>query len=392
MKYDLIKKITIIIITFILLTPLKIHADDLLPAVEHLLTYMESNRKAPLNLDLIPQLLNFVDKPKALGETMTLGERNGTASDYYEFYVNKSLSEVLDLTYNPDLPRNLALPSSVRRSQWIKYNDKNMTLPRLSTKLNHLNKPVIIKGIEYVENTPDLYSGVYYSYNDDRLLILITYKGRPALISVSNQTNKSDVGKKGLILGNDEEWNYIYSGEKGTTLRVAGWADTYMYGSASIAVYYELGMNTKRVKCAVFKWVNAGWMGMNFVKPVHIRKGLMRFAKDFRKIVESPSLADTESLVKMYQNIQNMSLNELRTKIAAYYNQKNITRFQLENSKNKKMIKKLFKNDKYINSLNRQEMEALVSIEYLKYKMGKHNLFESDCFQVSYIDEKKYQK
>ncbi len=99
------------------------------------------------------------------------------------------------------------------------------------------------------------------------------HKGRPALISVSNQKGISDVGRKGLILGNDEDWNYIYSGEAGTTLPGTGWADTYMYGSASITIYYELGTNPKQVKCAVFKWLDAGWLGINFVKPAHIRKG-----------------------------------------------------------------------------------------------------------------------
>ena len=68
-----------------------------------------------------------------------------------------------------------------------------------------------------------------------------------------------------------------------------------------------------------------------------------------------------------------MSFDELKAETSAYYDPKNISRFQLENSQNKKLITKLFQGSKYINSLNRQEMEAFVSIEYLKYKMGKYN-------------------
>ena len=393
MEHGIIKKIFLLILTVILLIHLKLYAsnpadsvpDDLFPAVNHLLEYMESNAKKTLTLDVIPRILDFIETPKASGEAMNLGERNGAVSDYYEFSVNRSLGEVLDLAYNPDLPSNLTQPSSVRRSQWIPIDGQSMNLPRFSAELNHLDKPLIINGIEFIENSPDTFSGAYYAYTVDRLLILIRHKGRPALISVSNQKGKSEVGKKGFILGNDDEWNYIYSGEKGTTMPGTGWADTYMYSSASITVYYELDANPGHVRCAVFKWLSAGWMGLNFVKPAHIRKGMERFAKDFRKIVESPALADTESIAQIYQKIRALSLDELKAEAAAYYDLKNISRFQLENSQNKKLITKLFKDGKYINGLNRQEMEAFVSIEYLKYKMGKCSDGQSGHFPASLI-------
>ncbi len=396
MKHGFIRKVFITVIVFIILVPLKLFAaraadsipGDLYPALNHLLAHMESGEKKPLNLDLLPRILDFIEAPKALGETMSMGEREGAVSDYYEFTVNRSLGEVLDLAYNPELPPSLTLPSSVRHSRWIgAEEDKSVILPRFSDKLDHLDRPIVIKGVEFIENSPDTFSGAYYSYNVDRLLILIKHNGRPALISVSNQRGKSDVGKKGLILGDDEEWNYIYSGEKGTTLRGTGWADTYIYDSASILVYYESDTDPGQVKCGVFKWLNAGWIGMNFVKPAHIRKGMERFAKDFCEVVESPSLADTESLVQMYQKIQSLSLDELKAITSAYYNQKNISRFQLENSQYKRWIRKLFKEDNYINRLSRHEMEALVSIEYLKYKMGKHHSFGSEYFPMSPVDK-----
>ena len=395
-KHDFIKKVSFTVIAFFMLIPLKLYAstqadpvpDDLFPAVNNLLDYAESCDKGSLNLDLISRVLDFIDAPKALGVTMSLGERDGAVSDYYEFSVNRSLGEVLDLAYNPDLPSNLTLPSSVRRSQWMKLNDKNVTLPRFSDELCHLDKPLIINGIEYIENSPDTFSGAYYAYNVDRLLILIKHNGRPALISVSNQRGKSDVGRKGLILGEDEEWDYIYSGEKGTTMRGTGWADTFIYDSASILVYYESEADPGQVKCGVFKWLNAGWIGINLVKPAHIRKGMERFAKDFCKVVESPSLEDTESLVQEYQKIQSLPLDELKAITAAYYNQKNINRFQMENSQYKRWIRKLFKEDNYINGLSRQELEAFVSIQYLKYRMGKYNSIEPEYFPVSSFEER----
>ena len=105
---------------------------------------------------------------------------------------------------------------------------------------------------------------------------------------------------------------------------------------------------------------------MNFVKPDHIRKGIERFAKDFREVVESPSLTDTESLTKMYKKLCALPLDELKAKTTEYYNQKIISRFKAEDSRYKKMLKKLFTKDRYVNGLTRHEMEALVVDEPLQ--------------------------
>lgn len=390
MKHCFKKYIFFYIAAYFLLVPLKLYANtpslnfpnELLPAINNLLDHMESPEKTPVNLDMMPEILDFVDKPKTVGETMSLGKRNGAVSDYYEFSVNGSLAKILDLTYNPDIPSNLTLPSSIRRSHWIVVNGKTKPLPRLSTELNNLDKPLIINGVEFIEISPDTFSGAYYAYNVDRLLILLKHKGRTALISVSNQQDKSEVGKKGIILGDDDEWNYIYSDEKGTTLPGTGWAKTYMYSSATISVFYESDTTPKQVKCAVFKWLNAGWLGVNFVKPAHIRNGMERYAKDFCKIIESPSLSNTTSLAQMFQKIHNLSKDELKSCTTACYN-KIIDQFQNENKKNKKWFSKLFKKENYINELNRQEMEALIEIEYLKYKLGKPHRFDTSYFGVS---------
>ena len=66
-------------------------------------------------------------------------------------------------------------------------------------------------------DTPDLNTGVYHEYDLKRTLILLNHKGRQVLVSLSKQIDKSDVGKKGIILGNDNDWNYYYSGEPGFT-------------------------------------------------------------------------------------------------------------------------------------------------------------------------------
>ena len=84
-------------------------------------------------------------------------------------------------------------------------------------------EPVIIRGLQRDGITPDLTTGVYYEYNLKRTLILLNHKGRQVLISISKQIDKSDIGKKGVILGNDDDWNYYYSGVPGSTKTGLGW-------------------------------------------------------------------------------------------------------------------------------------------------------------------------
>ena len=94
------------------------------------------------------------------------------------------------------------------------------------------------RGVEYEETTPDTSSGCYYSYKLNRLFVLADYKGRTALISVSVMPGQSSVGLRGAIVGNDKDWTYVHPG-KGTNLAMLGWAETYLYGSASISVFME---------------------------------------------------------------------------------------------------------------------------------------------------------
>ena len=54
------------------------------------------------------------------------------------------------------------------------------------------------------------------------------------IITVSAQTDVSSVGKKGYVLGADEDWDYFYSGKKGLTIpALGGSALTYMLPAPS---------------------------------------------------------------------------------------------------------------------------------------------------------------
>ena len=342
----------------------------LLPALEHVLSYTDAAGPRDPNSDQIGQIINFVNSAKNPETTFSMGKRNGASSNYYEFSISRSLKEVLDLVYNPDIPSHITTPASIRRSEWIHIDGEKQQLPRLSDYLKGYAKPVLIRGLEFVENTPDTFSGAYYAYELDRVLILTRHQGRMALISISDQRDKSGVGKKGLVLGSDDNWDYVYTGEKGCTKPGLGWVESYMYDSASIVVYYDVDGPTPQVRCGMFKWLRAGWAGINMVKPHHIRDGVKRFAKPFKNIIESPVLADTGRISTAIRQINDLSEEELRQKVQQYFlhlkalhqNQSRLARRWFDH---------LTGNDGHLAKMKPKEMKAFLEKAYIKHLLGK---------------------
>ncbi|HOO40569.1 MAG TPA: hypothetical protein PK653_03955, partial [Syntrophales bacterium] len=71
---------------------------------------------------------------------------------------------------------------------------------------------------------------------------------RQVLVSVSKQTSPSNVGEKGVILGNDSDWHYYYSGKPGSAKAGLGWVKSYIYDYFSVGVYVESGSAPVMVK------------------------------------------------------------------------------------------------------------------------------------------------
>lgn len=320
--------------------------------------------------EMMSRVVDFVTKPKNPDIIYHMGLRDGAASNYSEFTINRSLKEVLDLVYNPDIPSHIVTPASIRRSRWLRINGESKKLPMLSDYLSILTDPVLINGVEFIENTPDTFSGAYYAYELDRALILARFKGRNVLISISQQRDKSDVGKKGLVLGNDDNWNYIYTGIKGCSRTGLGWVKSYMYDSASVTVYLEEKGPSARVRCGVFKWVHAGWAGINMVQPHHIRDGVARFSRNFKKIIESPNLEDIVQLSRDFEQIKTLSESQLRQKVGRYYLQLE----ELNQDKNRlarDWFEGLMGDDGYLANMETDEMRAVLELAYLKHLLGK---------------------
>jgi hypothetical protein len=78
--------------------------------------------------------------------------------------------------------------------------------------LDKLDSPVVINGLQHMEITTDTHSGAYHAYNIHQTVLLFRYRQRNTLVTVSKQVDVSTVGKKGYVLGTDDDWDYFYSG------------------------------------------------------------------------------------------------------------------------------------------------------------------------------------
>ena len=168
----------------------------------------------------------------------------------------------------------------------------------------------------------------------------------------------------------NDDWDYFYSNKKGLTLPALGWVSSYMYGSGAINIYYEIDPGSPKVRCAMFKWLQAGWSGINMVQRKHIYKGLKRFARPFKEIMEYPSLPPVEVLASDFSQIRKFSDDVLRAKMDIYSDILK-RRYIGDNHNGKKWLPKLLADKDHWSGMSREEMESALVIEYMKAVIGK---------------------
>ncbi|MDL1967098.1 MAG: hypothetical protein LWW97_00775 [Deltaproteobacteria bacterium] len=345
--------------------------DSLHSGLEYLLSLTSKDKNGPVDLKLIQKILDFVVSPKNRSSLYYTDKLFGSPSAYYEFDINTDLKHILQYAYNPDIPSFAFMPSSARLSYWAEVNGQNQDLPKLWTFISNPDPPIVVKGIEHMEITPDQFTGAYYSYDMDRALILCKYCGRNLLISISKQKNKSDVGRKGIVLGSDDNWDYLYSGRKGLSMPGLGWVSSYMYNSIGISFLYEVDSKKPVIRYGAFKWLRAGWADVNVVKNKHIHKGLVRYAKDLKIILEHPLLPEASKLAKLFSDFENYPIEDMREKVKSH-----LTALKDRYNGNKLSSGKNFpKNlniNKYLDQMTNKEMYALLIVEYMKSMLGKN--------------------
>jgi hypothetical protein len=310
--------------------------DSLSPELMHLLNLTDPHQQESFDPAKIKNLLDYIEKPKDADALYLVAPQLGSPSGYYEFDLRKNFEHILKYAFNPDVPGYLMTPSSIRLSHWKEVQGSGDQWPVLWNIIDTLDEPITLKGLEFVENTPDIVSGAYYSYHLYRTLVLFKYKNRKVIISISKQKDRSDVGKKGYVLGSDDNWDYFYSGKPGLTV----------------------------------KWLRAGWSKINAVKNHHIHNGMKRFAKSFKEIMEYPSLPGINAFSDAYSKINAMSENELREGIKIYLNTLE-NRYGHNYRPPRTWSPKIFKDKSPWFQMSTEAKQSILMMEYMKYAIGK---------------------
>ena len=324
-----------------------------------------ANPKVGLDAQSVAILVDYVLEPKSNKE-VDLPKIKETPGAYYEFDTRISFSNFLQYSYSKQVPAALTSPASLRYSLWTSLPGELQKMPASWKLVPPAGKPVIIYGLQHDGITPDLTTGVYYEYDLKKTLILLNHKGRQVFISISKQIDLSDIGKKGVILGNDEDWNYFYSGVPGSTKAGLGWVKSYIYDFFAVGVYVESG---NMVRSGVFQWIRAGWSGVNFVQTSHIIKGMKRNAKTSKTILESPKLPAQKQIISTYQKLSALPKNDLVERYTSLQ-QARKSLAVLSGKIDKNEIKK---QDSYANTPKEQIIEELM-LEYFKITLGKSSL------------------
>ncbi|MEG2171917.1 MAG: hypothetical protein RRY29_01505 [Desulfovibrionaceae bacterium] len=282
------------------------------------------------------------------------------------------LTQVLQYCFNPAIPGEAVYPSTINFSYWLPQSQIVTQKIKLWEKLDlpDDSKPIVLRGQEFEEITPDTFSNCYYDYTLNRLLILSTIKGRNVLISVSRQAGPSSVGKVGAILGKDDEWHYLYSKEVGSNLSLARWAETYMYDSANLTIFFEPTPHSPTTEMAFFKYVRAGWSKMNMVKSKHIYEGSQRYLNGLRQILESPTRPSAENIAAKYREFKNMHSEQLRAQLVPFSTAL-APWGEGKSDISSKDFKKLLGSGQYVPTLSTRQMSSELLKQFLKHTLQK---------------------
>ncbi|MCX5807089.1 MAG: hypothetical protein NT010_13680 [Proteobacteria bacterium] len=326
--------------------------------------------KAGLDEQAVAVLVDYVLGSKQSKEYALPKSMDSTGA-YFEFDTKISFPRFIEYSYHPFIPPVVTRPSSLRYSIWTNSRGESQKLPNSWKPVPSGGVPVVIHGIQHESDTPDLNTGIYHEYDLKRTFILLNYKGRQVMVSVSKQISKSNVGKKGIILGNDNSWNYYYSGEPGSARTGLGWVKSYIYDFFSVGVYVESGAAPVMVRTGVFQWLRAGWSGINFVKPNHIIEGLRRFSRDCRMNLESPRMPAPNQIASVYEWLSNMPAEDLNKKYASLQQEQRSLAVQTGKISKPESDEQI----SFAANIPKEQMLQELMLEYLKKIFGKPTLF-----------------
>jgi hypothetical protein len=338
--------------------------DEVYSGLEYVLSLSRTTDDKP-DPEQLSGLIKFVGSiPEE--SSMTLNKRRDAAGAFHSFSVQGDFADLIDYAYNPDIPIYVTMPSSLQDQEWLtpQFDDALRNLPKNVKSIEDVH---LIRGRERETITPDSHTGGYYVYKQERVVTVLPGPTGPVLISASIQTDRSEVGKKGCVVGDDKNWNYLYSGKTGLNKSGLGWVDSYMYYADSVMIYVaDTSANLLRV--GSFKWLNAGWAKINMVKSSHILNGIKRFASDFKTVLEAAGLPDARILAGKYRELMQSSEHNLRRMVSPYLQELNDSRVSETCSR---VFKKMVSSGEYLQQMSHEELVRVLLLEYIKSYIGK---------------------
>ena len=335
----------------------------------YLLDFCAGETEAELDISKVDPVVDFIMKTEDLAE-LTLPQMEEINGAFISYTLERPLTDALRYAYNQKIPEGAINASSVKFSRWGTTSDGSVGPPDLWRMVADLSQPRTVKGVVRETISPDLHTGAYYEYGLKRAFVLYRQDDRRVMISISSQMGESDVGKKGFIVGDDQDWNYLYTQEKGLNKGGLGWVKTRIYKFFSVCTYVEDLNRPGMVKVGIFQWLGAGWAGFNLVESHHIRTGMERQAMQFKALLESEKMPSAPTLERVYQSLCRMDEDNLREKVALVTSFIRDKATRDEKLKRKKAISNLDPKV-YVASMKKDQLVNELMREYMKYTFGK---------------------
>ena len=358
-----------------------LHADlppDVISTLHYLLDLVHNEDDEAYDVRHIEPLMAFLISPKPHDARYRADDSFGAPSAYNQFTVNSGVQRITDYILDADIPSFFFWPSSLRLSRWTRVDGGDQQFDRLRSASNGLSTPFILKGTEHIAITPDQHTGAYYSYDVDRMVILSPYQKGKIMINVYRQQEPSAVGRRGWVLGKDEAWSYLYTRDKGLNVKGLGWANTYMYDSFGVTVYYQADPEKPVVTCGTVSWVKAGWASINMVQSKHIHRGLVRVADAFTEVIENPRLPEPATLAKTFSKSKDLTTPTLREYARDY-----LSGLEQRIALSKTLLKEVggkFDSQTLLEQMTHDELYATLALDYLKKLLGHDPVMDSHPF------------
>ncbi len=345
-------------------------SDEVEKALDSLIAFCGSDASAQqLDPGQIDALASFVHKTAPKG-FFAVQERDDIKGAAIVYELKRSLSDIIRYIYNRRIPEGAINPSSVNYSFWKEVDGNSQALPDMWKSLENAAAPQVIRGVVRESISPDLNTGAYYQYDLRRAFVIQRRGNNRIVFSISKQTAPSEVGCKGFIVGDDQDWNYIYTQEVGLNKAGLGWVRSRIQNFFSVCCYVEDVTRPGIVRIAAFQWLGAGWAGLNVVDTHHIRRGLQRYADQFKGMMESGRMPQPADLERVFAALEGSDEILLRQK-ALDVIRSLLQKAREDDSLGKKKLIRSLDADTYVSLLNRSQLVSSLMREYVKYCLGK---------------------